>query len=218
LPSTSHPPRAIVGHDDPWRADDIAAVLERHGFEARGAYDGDAVLRLVESWDARHVAIELSISGMPAYQVGHRIRQRLGDKVRLVGVTALTDPHYRVEAMAAGFDDVILGRLDPAEILLALGGPTAALVRRQRVALFRQAREMIALGHRLLNGRRFLLDEDERRRRVALARRALEWSGASLDVTSLDQETRLETERDLQALAARLAFFEAETRGKPDGR
>ena len=204
------PEKVVVGHDNPWCAQRIADELAACGYQTASANDGSEVLRVAQAWHAEHAVIDLSISGTPALEVGRTLRDSLGDSVQLVALTTWTDPHYRVEALEAGYDDVIMGPLDPGEILLALGGPGAELVRRHRSALFQQAREMIALGHRLLNGRPFLRDPSERYRRVVLAKRALQWSSTTLDVMPIMQETRPETELDLRALAKRVAEMEAE--------
>ena len=206
----SRPEKVVVGHDNPWCAQRIADELAARGYHTASANDGREVLRVAQAWRAEHAVIDLSISGTPALQLGRELRSSLGRSVQLVGLTTWTNPHYRVEALDAGYDDVVMGPLDPGEILLTLGGPGADLVRRHRSALFDQAREMIALGHRLLEGRTFLRDPVERRRRVMLAKRALEWSSNTLDVMPIMQETRPETEQDLRALARRVAEIEAE--------
>src|SRR5436190_3657085 len=85
LVQSSAQPRILVGLDSQSRALDIPGALARYGFEVRAAFEGDAVLRLAESWKPQSAVIDLSISGMPALEVGRHIRRRLGQDFRLVG-------------------------------------------------------------------------------------------------------------------------------------
>src|SRR5258705_11985124 len=81
------PSRVVVGLDSQSRRLGIADALSLHGYDVRSAFDGEAVLELAQSWSADSAVIELSIPGMPAFEVGREIRRRVGRKVRLVGMT-----------------------------------------------------------------------------------------------------------------------------------
>jgi DNA-binding response OmpR family regulator len=200
----------IVGHDIYCHAEGILKLLDSHGYVARPVYYGNEVIDLAELWRPRNAVIELSIPGLPGVEVAQELRRRHGHGMRLIGFTLRNQPHFRDEALEAGFDDVVIQPADPAEILLALGGAGAALVRRSRAAIFNQASAMVALSNRLLERGRHLRDERERRDNIARARRAFQWSAAAFDTLPLAEDCRADVQRTLKRLADRLVHAEAD--------
>jgi DNA-binding response OmpR family regulator len=210
LETSTHAARVIVGHDIYCHAEGILKTLGLHGYDARPVYYGNEVIDLAEIWRPRSAVIEMQIPGMPGVEVAQELRRRHGNAMRLIAFTQRNLPHFRDEALEAGFDDVVIQLADPAEILLALGGPGAVLVRRSREALFKQANGMVALGNRLLDRRRHLRDERERRDSAMRARRAFQWSATTFDSLPLEDESRSEVQRSLKRLADRLVQAEAD--------
>src|SRR5258706_3570904 len=118
---STHAARVIVGHDIYCHAEGILKALGAHGYVARPVYYGNDVIDLAELWHPRSAVIEMSIPGTPAVEVAQELRRRQGQGMRLVAFTQGNLPHFRDEAIEAGFDDVLIQPPEPPEVPLALG-------------------------------------------------------------------------------------------------
>src|SRR5688572_22229410 len=163
--------RVLVAHDLGCNAAVVTDQLLRYGFEPRPAFDGARVLEIARSWEPHAAIVELGMRDAAPLEIGARLRSLLGRDFRLVGFTAPTAPQLMEPALAAGYDHVVLQVEDAAEILMALGGPSAELVRRTRSALFGWQCTVLEHGFLRIQRHALLREALERRHNVEVIRR-----------------------------------------------
>jgi CheY-like chemotaxis protein len=183
-------PKVLVAHDLGCNAAVVTDQLLRYGFEPRPAFDGARVLEIARSWQPDAAIIELGMKSAAPLEIGAKLRSLYGRGIRLVGFTAPTAPQLEDQALAAGFDHVVLQVEDAAEILMALGGPSAELVRRTRSALFGWQCTVPEHGFHRVKRHALLHDPQERRHNAEVIRRAVESVAVYLGDDSVEPERR----------------------------
>ena len=63
------------------------------------------------------VIVDIGLPGLDGYEVGRRLREALGDRVRLVALTGYSQPEDRRRVREAGFDVHLVKPIVPADIL-----------------------------------------------------------------------------------------------------
>jgi signal transduction histidine kinase len=115
------PAHILLIEDDPDSREMLRTCLELDGHRVEVAEDG---LKGVEAAKKRRPDIVLTDVGLPGldgYEVARRIRQHLGNGVRLVALTGYGQPENRRRAAEAGFDALLVKPISPeqlSEILL----------------------------------------------------------------------------------------------------
>jgi CheY-like chemotaxis protein/two-component sensor histidine kinase len=121
--SPPEPPRSfrlllIEDHQD--SRDVVRDGLELVGQSVATAADGETGIALALSDPPDAVFVDIALPGIDGYEVGRRIRQALGSRVRLVALTGFGRPDDRRRALEAGFDAHLLKPVAPAEMLKVL--------------------------------------------------------------------------------------------------
>jgi DNA-binding NarL/FixJ family response regulator len=106
----------------------VVALLERIGATPYEAATGTEALTLAESALPALVILDIALPGISGYEVCHQLRDRYGDALSLVFVSATRgEPLDRVAGFLLGADDYVVKPFDPDELLVRI----RALLRRQ---------------------------------------------------------------------------------------
>jgi signal transduction histidine kinase len=88
--------------------DDARAMLQRilqaHGHLVSAARDGRAGLEAAAAGSPNVAVVDIGLPGMDGYQFARAMRERLGQRVRLIAVTGYGTEDHRKRAAEAGFD------------------------------------------------------------------------------------------------------------------
>jgi two-component system, sensor histidine kinase len=95
----------LLVEDDRTLADTIADLLSSQ-YRVSVAYDGETALEEASRAAPDSVLLDLGLPEIDGFDVARRLRQLLGDAVRLIAYTARSDVSPR-ELQAAGFDHVL---------------------------------------------------------------------------------------------------------------
>jgi CheY-like chemotaxis protein len=118
-PVPTRPCRVLLVDDCEQGRRALRLLLEGWGHEVREADDGLCGVRLALSWRPDVALVDIDMPLIDGYGLARRVRQALGDGVRLV---ALTGRDERALALAAGFDEHLLKPAEPEVIRWAVGG------------------------------------------------------------------------------------------------
>jgi CheY-like chemotaxis protein len=66
------------------------------------------------------VIVDIGLPGLDGYEVGRRLREALGDRIRLVALTGYSQPEDRRRVREAGFDVHLVKPVVPPDILRAI--------------------------------------------------------------------------------------------------
>jgi DNA-binding NarL/FixJ family response regulator len=110
----------IVEHD-PEECARTAGILERAGHRTLLAMDGEEALDLAAQEPPQLAVIEVSLPGISGYQVCRTLRDRFGDGLPIVFVSALrTESYDRVAGLLIGGDHYFAKPLCPDEFLIQI--------------------------------------------------------------------------------------------------
>lgn len=94
-----------------------AMFLERIGHEVKCAYDGTEGLEMLTHGDFNAAIIDIGLPGMDGYEVGKRVRAKLGSRAPyLIALTGYGRPEDREAALAAGFDEHLVKPIEIARV------------------------------------------------------------------------------------------------------
>lgn len=103
-PHDRRPTRVLVVDDNRDAADVLALGLEKRGFDACVAYDGESALSVIERHIPRVALLDIDLPDMNGFEVARRVRRAHGDGIGLVAVTGWGNDSDRAYAREAGFD------------------------------------------------------------------------------------------------------------------
>ena len=95
----------------------LLELLTLQGHEVRAASDGPGALAAAAELAPEVVVLDLGLVGMDGYELGRKLRERLGAGLLLIALTGYQDDKARLEE--AGFDGHLL-KPTPVEKLYAL--------------------------------------------------------------------------------------------------
>jgi CheY-like chemotaxis protein len=105
--------RVVVIDDNRDAANTMAMLIESLGGHAAVAYDGDSGLREALAHRADVVLLDIGMRPVDGYETCRRIRQAMGDAVKVVALTGWGQLADREKAAAAGFDAHLTKPADP---------------------------------------------------------------------------------------------------------
>ena len=117
----------LVIDDDPSMRDILAVLAQQHGFALQFAEDGADGLRLAEQTDVDLILLDLSLPGLPGFDVCRRIRAS-GVEVPIIMVSGSNDKVDVVVGLEIGADDYITKPFEVRELAARIN----AKLRRQR--------------------------------------------------------------------------------------
>jgi len=130
--SPVHPPvgmfdRCVVVDDDVDSAETIALMLKSWGLSASVAHDASGALEAIGRLEPELVLLDLTMPGQDRYAIIERLRGEKGSRLRVVAVTGHADEEVRKEALARGFDDLLVKPIS-AEQLAAAASRSSSLL------------------------------------------------------------------------------------------
>jgi len=124
-PKTEAPIRAASNRvlliEDNADARDMARLgLELLGQTVSTASNGETGIQMALADPPDAVIVDIGLPGLDGYEVGRRLREALGDCIRLVALTGYGQPEDRRRVRDAGFDVHLVKPVVPADMLRAL--------------------------------------------------------------------------------------------------
>ncbi|HEX7035789.1 MAG TPA: PAS domain S-box protein [Pseudomonadales bacterium] len=98
----------LVVEDNPDTARSMELLLQALGHDVRVARTGQAGIALADERVPELMLIDLGLPDMDGYQVARAVRQRFGDRLRLVALTGYGQEEHRRRSREAGFDEHLL--------------------------------------------------------------------------------------------------------------
>jgi two-component system cell cycle response regulator CtrA len=156
--------RVLLIENDVAVAETLNAYFIAHGITAERTDTGEEALELVRHYEFDLLILSLALSDIDGSAIIRRIRAA-GRTTPILALATLRNPRARVQAFAAGADDVVDQRIDQAELLARI----RAIVRRSRghsqsrlqigaVTLNLESQTVVANGTSLsLTGKEFAL-------------------------------------------------------------
>ncbi len=117
---SSVPSRLLLVEDDEECREALQFVLRLQGVEVDVAGDGRQGLQMALDHSPEVVLLDIDLPGLDGFEVARRIRNRLGNDVRLVALTGLGRESDRRKAMQAGFDDCLVKPVTLQELFRAV--------------------------------------------------------------------------------------------------
>jgi len=112
-PQAVAPRHVLIVEDGPDARNALGRLLELWGHHVELAEDGT---RGVERAIASHpevALIDIGLPGLNGYEVARRVRQVLGDKIRLIALTGYGQPDDHARTREAGFDQHLVKPVNP---------------------------------------------------------------------------------------------------------
>ena len=144
--------RVLVVDDNREAADTLAILLGLWGYDCQVSYDGESALRVAEDYRPDCLLLDINLPGVDGLGVARHLRRHpeLG-RVKLVALTAYSDPTNTQRIREAGFDYHVVKPADPDQMrsLLAMLGEVVCLagqtkeLAQQNLALVGEAREVL---------------------------------------------------------------------------
>jgi two-component system response regulator ResD len=141
--------RVLVAEDDRAIRELVVHHLERDGFSALEASDGQTALRLARD-GVGLIVLDIGLPGIDGFDIARTLR-REGSTTPIVMVTARADEVDRVVGFELGADDYVVKPFSPREVVARVRAiirrsgmknePEAALLRFGRLEIDRAARE-----------------------------------------------------------------------------
>jgi len=121
--------KILVVDDEEKIAHVICAYLEKEGFAATPAYDGNKALELAQSGEFSLMVLDLMLPGISGEEVTKRLR-REGNNIPIIMLTAKGSEEERINGLGLGADDYIVKPFSPGELVARV----LAVLRRARMA------------------------------------------------------------------------------------
>lgn len=115
VPAASH--RVLLIEDNADARNMVSLGLELLGQIVSTASNGATGIEMALADPPDVVIVDIGLPGLDGYEVGRRLREALGDRVRLVALTGYSQPEDRRRVRAAGFDVHLVKPVVPADIL-----------------------------------------------------------------------------------------------------
>ena len=139
----------LIVEDDKKTASLVALYLEREGFQAVIAYDGQQALELANRNKPIFVILDLMLPMVDGWEVCRQLRQ--SSDVPILILSAREEEVDRVSGLTLGADDYVVKPFSPRELVARV----KAILRRGRLATTKE--------RKLLSFRGLVLDEEKRK-------------------------------------------------------
>lgn len=137
--------RILVIEDEKSIADAIVYAMNKEGFMAEAAYNGEEALKKFDLFKPDAMILDIMLPGINGFEVLKRLESR--NSVGIIMLTAKEDIVDKVLGLELGADDYITKPFDMRELLARL----RSLLRRLQVKVGSQAQTEIQLDGLMLN-------------------------------------------------------------------
>ena len=111
-------PLVLIVEDDPESRQFLVDLLNHHGFRTDAAHNGLQALDKALASTPDLVLADIVVPGIDGIELCRRLRADARTRVvPVLAVTGYEDRHYRVRAMEAGADRVLLKPLEPDSLV-----------------------------------------------------------------------------------------------------
>lgn len=107
--------RILVIDDEPMVMEVVERYLRHEGFEVAGASDGEAALRLADSWAPDLLVLDLMLPAIDGLEVCRRLRR--SSSIPIIMLTAKGEEADRIVGLELGADDYIVKPFSPRELV-----------------------------------------------------------------------------------------------------
>jgi two-component system CheB/CheR fusion protein len=112
--------RIVIVEDQHDAREALEMLLDIEGHEVFSAQDGQRGLELIMEHRPQIALLDIGLPEMNGYQLAAAIRERLGDKIRLMAMSGYGQPDDVRRSEAAGFDRHLTKPVDPRRLAAAL--------------------------------------------------------------------------------------------------
>jgi PAS domain S-box-containing protein len=112
--------RVLLIEDNADARDVTRLGLELLGQTVSTASNGKTGVEMALADPPDAVIVDIGLPGLDGYEVGRRLREALGDRIRLVALTGYSQPEDRRRVHEAGFDVHLVKPVVPSDILSAM--------------------------------------------------------------------------------------------------
>ena len=110
--------RVLVVDDNEDGAETLGELLALSGHQIGTAYNGQAAIDLLPSFQPEFVLLDIGMPGLNGYEVCRRIRERPGgEQIVMVALTGWAQAADRLRSKEAGFDHHLAKPVDPRQLL-----------------------------------------------------------------------------------------------------
>ena len=111
-------PLVLIVEDDPETRQFLVDLLNHHGFRTDAAHNGLQALDKALASTPDLVLADIVVPGIDGIELCRRLRADVRTRaVPVLAVTGYEDRHYRVRAMEAGADRVLIKPLEPDSLV-----------------------------------------------------------------------------------------------------
>lgn len=130
LPASFSPPgisetptlrRIAIVEDNSDSRDTLYTLLQMDGYDVVAARDGLEGMDLILQHRPEAALVDIGLPGVDGYELARRVRNALGDRIRLIALTGHGRDEDRRAVLSAGFDEHLVKPLDPDDLLRVLG-------------------------------------------------------------------------------------------------
>jgi DNA-binding response OmpR family regulator len=107
----------LVVDDERTIVEVVGRYMERAGYETHEAGDGPEALRLADLHHPDLVVLDLMLPGIDGFEVLRQLRERPGDPVAVILLTARGEESDRLIGLRRGADDYVVKPFSPAELV-----------------------------------------------------------------------------------------------------
>jgi DNA-binding NarL/FixJ family response regulator len=119
MPDTAPLRAVLIVDDDAGDRATFREALARSGYAIAEAASGEQALELAEQIDPAVVILDVCLPGISGYEVCHALRQRFGEELPIVFVSAArTESYDRVAGLLLGGDSYFSKPVAPDELLI----------------------------------------------------------------------------------------------------
>jgi CheY-like chemotaxis protein len=108
-----HPRHILIIEDGPDARHALGRLLEIWGHHVELAEDGTRGVERAIASRPEVALIDIGLPGLNGYEVARRVRQVLGNKIRLIALTGYGQPDDQERTRAAGFDQHLVKPVNP---------------------------------------------------------------------------------------------------------
>jgi signal transduction histidine kinase len=112
-PTAHHPRHVLIVEDGPDARKALGRLLELWGHRVELAEDGTRGVERAIASRPEVALIDIGLPGLNGYEVAKRVRQVLGNRIRLIALTGYGQPDDQERTRAAGFDQHLVKPVNP---------------------------------------------------------------------------------------------------------
>ncbi|EPE61480.1 response regulator [Exiguobacterium sp. S17] len=131
----------FVVDDTPANLRLLYEILDEAGYKVRAFPNGHLMLEVMGRIRPDVILLDIMMPDMDGYAVCEAVRERFGQQIPIIFLSALTEAYDKVRAFEVGAQDYITKPIHPQEVLLRLGTQLKQVKERERFSSNMEAKE-----------------------------------------------------------------------------